>query len=643
MRKIPLILGLLLYAGSLFSQKDMPKFGKIDKDEFSSLQCSYDPDAEAELLVNSATMRYLINMNTVSTQVEYRVRIKILKEKAVDRANITIPYYSVGSGEKISKIEGSTYNLDGSGNVVSTKLEKSSVYDKAIDRRFSEIVFSMPAVKVGSIIEYKFLKFSQGLSVSSWAFQDDIPTRISAYNMEIPSILKFEERYSTYMAIEKKNSETSNNISKSYVMRNVPGVRLEPYTSSVKDYMQKLDFSLVGIDIPGELYRPFKSSWRIIGEELLEDSDFGSQLNKNLDVPEELAQVFKSGKSDYQKMAAIHRLVRNSVKWNNKHSIWALDGIKKSWQTKSGNSGELNLILINMLKEAKLDVYPIMVSTRANGRINTFFPSMHHFNTVMAYVQIDSSYYILDASDKYTPSHLIPHSVVYTDGLLLRNKEDVRWVTMEPNKQRYQVNVMVFADVTPDGKISGQANINSFGYSRTNRLKSWSDDKEKFADKYFSHVAPDIKIEDFSVKNDDIDSLPLEQHVKFNLPTTTTGEYNYFSPNLFLGLESNEFLSETRNTDIDFGYSQSYTLVGSFKLPDDYVVEELPKNKRMVLPDKSVSMLRMMEFVDHKVNIRINVEFIQPVYGIDGYPDFQAFYKMLFETLNEQIVIHKKA
>ena len=51
----------------------------------------------------------------------------------------------------------------------------------------------------------------------------------------------------------------------------------------------------------------------------------------------------------------------------------------------------------------------------------------------------------------------------------------------------------------------------------------------------------------------------------------------------------------------------------------------------------------MMEFVDHRVNIRINVEFAQPVYGIDGYPDFHAFYKVLFETLNEQIVIKKKA
>jgi hypothetical protein len=501
----------------------------------------------------------------------------------------------------------------------------------------------MPAVKVGSIIEYRFLKFSQGFSVSSWVFQDNIPTRISSYDLQIPSVLKFQERFNTYMPIERANGESITTIAKRYVMRNVPGVRKEPYTSSVKDYMQRMDFSLVGIDIPGQLYEPIKSDWQIIGENLLKDSDFGTQLNKNLDIPDAVAQELKSGKTAYQKMAAIHRIVRQSMNWNNEHAIWALDGIKKSWQTKSGNSGEINMILINLLKEAKLDVYPIMVSTRDNGRINTFFPSAHHFNSVMAYVQIDSSYYILDASDKHTPTHLIPHSVVYTDGLLLRSKEDVRWVTMDPNKQRYQLSVMVFADVTPDGKITGEANINSFGYSRANRLKLWSDDKEKFADRYFAHVAPDIKIEDVSVKNSDIDSLPLEQHVKFNLPTTNTGDYNYFTPNLFLGLESNEFLSETRSTDIDFGYNQTYTLVGSFKLPDDFVVEELPKNKRMVLPDKSVSMLRMMEFVDHRVNIRINVEFAQPVYGIDGYPDFQAFYKVLFETLNEQIVIKKKA
>ncbi|HSB92346.1 MAG TPA: DUF3857 domain-containing protein [Flavitalea sp.] len=641
MRKIPMIFGLLLYAGSLFSQKDMPKFGKVDKAEFSSLQCSYDPDAEAELLVNAASMQYQVAMTNVSTEVEYRVRIKILKEKAVDRGNITIPYYRAGSGEKISKIEGYTYNVDQTGNVVATKLEKSAIYDKQVDRRYAEIIFSMPAVKVGSIIEYRFLKFSQGFSVNSWVFQDDIPTRLSAYNMQLPRILKFEERFSTYLPIEKDDHETVTDITRSYVMRNIPAVRMEPYTSSMKDYMQKLDFSLVGIDIPGEIYQPVRTNWRTIGENLLEDSDFGAQLNKNLDIPDALANDLK-GKSAYQKMVSIHRHVRESMTWNKEHSIWAMDGIKKNWQSRSGNSGEINMILISLLKQAKVEVYPIMVSTRDNGRINTFFPSMYHFNSVMAYVQIDSSFYILDASDKYSPAHLIPHSVANTDGLVIRNKEEVHWVTMNPNKQRYQVNVFVLADVSPDGKISGEANINSFGYSRAYRLKSWSSDKDKFSEKYFGHVAPEIKIDDVSVKNSDNDSLPLEQHVKFNLPTTNTGDYNYFSPSLFLGLDNNEFISETRITDIDFGYNQSYTMVGSFNLPEDYIVEELPKNKRMVLPDKSVSMLRIIEFVDHKINIRINVEFSQPVYGLDGYADFQAFHKLLFDTLNEQVVIHKK-
>ena len=630
---------------SLFAQKDqkeLPSFGKLEPSELSQNECTYDKDAEAEVLLDYADMAYIASSSLVTTEVQYRVRIKILKEKGLDRANITIPYYHEGNDEQISRLEAVTYNPDASGGVVSTKLEKSSIYDKKVNKRWSEIVFSMPNVKVGSIIEYRYKKISKGFNLSNWYFQRDIPVRYSCYNVALPTYLRFAESARVYLPVEVKKEDGVSKKYQTYIMRNIPALRVEPYMSTPKDYLQKLEFRLIAIDIPGEPIRSMTSSWRAIGKALLEDEDFGSVIKKNINLPEEVAQKLKLLSDPQQKMVMIHDYVRQTMTWNDKYSIWALDGIKKAWEKKAGNSGEINLILINLLKDAGLDVYPLMVSTRKNGRVNTVEPSLHPFNTVLAYVEIGGAHYVLDGTDKITPYSIIPHDVAFTEGLLVRGKEDSRWVTLDPDKKRYTVMVYVDGNLTTDGFLKGTATIRSYDYSRSDRLRLWKQGKEKFTETYFSKPYPSMKIDEVNLKNESVDSLPLEQTVKFNLPTSSSGDYSYFNTNLFMGLENNSFIAENRFADIDFGYNQNYSFVGRFNIPEGYEVEELPKNMKMIMPDTSISMLRMYDKNEKQVGIRVNLDFKRPVYSVDEYELFQEFYKLLYAALNEQIVLRRK-
>lgn len=623
-------------------QKALPSFGKLEPSELSQQECIYDKDAEAEVLLDYADMAYMASASLVTTEVQYRVRIKILKEKGLDRANITIPYYHDGNDEQITRLEAVTYNPDASGGVVSTKLEKGSIYDKKVNKRWSEIVFSMPNVKVGSVIEYRYKKTSKGFNLSNWYFQRDIPVRYSCYNVALPTFLRFAESARVYLPVEVKKEEGVNKKYHSYIMRNIPALRVEPFMSTPKDYLQKLEFRLIAIDIPGEPVRNMTSTWRAVGKALLEDEDFGSVIKKNINLPEEVAQKLKQLSDKQQKMVTIHDYVRQNMIWNEKYSIWALDGIKKAWEKKTGNSGEINLILINLLKDAGLEVFPLMVSTRTNGRVNTVNPSLHEFNNVLAYVEIDGARYVLDGTDKITPFSMIPHDVAFTEGLLVRGKEDSRWVTLDPNKKLYTVMVYVYGELTADGFLKGTATIRSYDYSRSDRIRQWKQGKDKFTETYFSKPYPSMKIEEVSLKNETIDSLPLEQTVKFNLPTNSSGDYSYFTTNLFLGLENNSFIAENRFTDIDFGYNQSYSLVGRFEIPEGYQVEELPKNMKMIMPDTSISLLRMYDKNEKQVGIRVNLDFKRPVYSVDEYELFQEFYKLLYAALNEQIVLRRK-
>ena len=114
--------------------------------------------------------------------------------------------------------------------------------------------------------------------------------------------------------------------------------------------------------------------------------------------------------------------------------------------------------------------------------------------------------------------------------------------------------------------------------------------------------------------------------------------------NLFTGLEKNPFVADERISDVFFGMLQSHTLIGTIFIPDGYEFDELPKNIRMIMPDTSIVVSRAAQIIDNNMlSFRMNLEFKKPFYSADEYPGFREFYKKLFDLLNEQFVIKKKA
>ena len=110
------------------------------------------------------------------------------------------------------------------------------------------------------------------------------------------------------------------------------------------------------------------------------------------------------------------------MNWNRSESIYSSDGIKSAWDKKSGSNGEINLILINLLRDAGLKAYPLLVSTKDNGTVNTLYPFLQQFNNTMACVVTENKTYILNAADKYNPAYLIPYDVVNNQAFIVDEK-----------------------------------------------------------------------------------------------------------------------------------------------------------------------------------------------------------------------------
>lgn len=168
---LSLMLFALVFALPSYSQKDkdIPAWGKIDKADLEMKECDFDKDAEAVVLFDVAE---LFCDQSYNIQLERRIRIKILKEKGLSQADVKLPYIFYRNAEKIQKLSAQTYNLDASGNVVVTQADKKTFFDKKINNRYAQQIFSFADVKVGSVLEYKYVH--SGVGLVNWYFQGEI-------------------------------------------------------------------------------------------------------------------------------------------------------------------------------------------------------------------------------------------------------------------------------------------------------------------------------------------------------------------------------------------------------------------------------------------------------------------------------------
>jgi hypothetical protein len=635
---MPMLLGLTLFAQR---DKDIPAFGKVDKADLEMKSCDFDKDAEAVVLFDVAELYFDFTAD-LEISMERHVRIKILKDKGLMRADIHIPFHSYRNDESIKSLSAQTYNLDASGNVVATKVDKKLIYEKKLNKRFSEEVFTFPEAKAGSIIEYKYTHTNIGLT--NWIFQKSIPVKYSRFRINSPNELEVFSQPMCVLPFESKRESKGNRDIKLFSMTNVPALRDEPYISCEDDYLQRIESRIIAYNSP--LRRiSYVYNWVQIVKGLMEDEDFGVQLKRDIPRTTDLDAALKSLTDPHQKMETIYKYVQKNMEWDGSTSIWALDGVRSAWKEKKGTIGEINLILVNLLRDAGLAARPMLVSTRDNGRVNTSVATIRQFNKVLAHVTIGDRVYVLDATEKYMPARLIPLDVMTTEVLLIEKLEtgEWGWRTLWDDKPLFKEVVLLQSTINEDGVMKGDAIVNSFDYSRVQRMPDLKKGKDKFLEKYFTAANPGSQSDSLVIENENNDSLPLVQRLKFSMPVSSSGNYKYFSVNLFTGLEKNPFVVDNRFSDVFFGANQQYNIVANVQIPKGYVFEALPKNVRMIMPDTSISITRRLAAEKDILSVRISLEFKKPFYLVDEYPDFKEFYKKLFDLLNEQIAIRKES
>ena len=628
-------------------------YGKVNTADLEMKQCDFEKDANAEILINKGDLYYDQNLNVL---MDCHTRIKIFNDNGKDKANIKIQYYAKDNIEFITGIQAETINMvDGKPEI--TKLDKKLIYRQPVDKYYSAVTFTMPNVKAGSIIEYKYtFNTPWPNNVPTWYFQDNVPVRYSEIITTIPEYFYFSTQTRLHVPYTKHETKTGtgnilvDNSPVAYsseindrILTNIPSMPDEPFMASRNDNLECLIFNLTSFRPPYSFSRNFDETWTKIGQNLADNEDFGGQLKRKLTNEEAIIAKAQTFKTDDEKIAYIFNEVKNDMKWDGEDQWYTNDGTCKAWDTKTGNATEINLILYHLLKKSGINALPMVVSTRKHGKVNPVYSYLYQFNRGVVYIPVDSTKkYILDASGKFNVYNETPYNLLNSYGLYVNaDKKDYNLVFLDKTTPVRQA-VYIVAEIKPDGKMDGTADISSFSYNRINSIDKYKTDGEKKFIDYLRDDDNNLKISSLKMENMETDSLPLLQHINFNLDLAGSDDnYIYFNPNLFSALHKNPFLNEVRNTNVDFGYQDNLTINGTYKIPAGYKIDALPKNISMSMPDQSIIFRRIIGEQDGSIAVRYSITYKKCIYSKDEYPEFHEFYKKMYEMLNEQIVLKK--
>ena len=276
--KLNALLLTLLIINVVTAQKI--EFGKVSKAEL--LETSYDHDKSAKALVlYKGQSTYLNSTNGVNTLItEIHERIKIYSNEGFEHATEHINLYTNNSDkESVQKIKAYTYNLEND-KILSYKLDKDQIFETEVNFNHKQVKFTMPNVKEGSVIEFKYIIKSPYIwNIDEFKFQYDIPIKTLEAEIRTPEGFNFRAAHKGYISFYPQESKEKDhrlgmpvNI-KRYVLNNVPAVKKEPYVDNIDNYKAGVLFELSSIELP-QFYRNYAHSWQDVAEAIGSSDDY---------------------------------------------------------------------------------------------------------------------------------------------------------------------------------------------------------------------------------------------------------------------------------------------------------------------------------------------------------------------------------
>ncbi|HYH16778.1 MAG TPA: DUF3857 domain-containing protein [Flavisolibacter sp.] len=642
------------------------KFGKITPADFDLSKHSFDTSVGGVYIADIGSSEFEGNTKGWFSLIFKRhARIKILKKEGFDLANVEIPLYTSGysNEEKLISLKAATYHLE-NGAVVTTKLDESSIFKDKINKNWVVKKFTLPAVKEGCILEFTYTITSDFLfNLQPWQFQGNYPRLWSEYNVSLPDFFNYvfltqgsqkfdvkttKETQGSYHVVEPGGTQSDSRYqfdsrvsNHHWVMKNVPALKEEPFTTSVKNHISKIEFQLSQYRFPNTIPKNIMSDWYKTSEELLKDEDFGASLVKSNNwLDDDLKTITANSTTELEKAQKIYAYVRdNFTRTHNGTQLTT--ALKNTFKARNGSVADINLLLIAMLKHENIDAEPVLLSTRDHGYTHEIYPLMNRFNYVVAKVTANDRTYFLDASKPRLGFNFLPIHCYNGHSRIIGSEPKPVYFDADSLKEWKTTFVNFILD--DKGKLTGRYTKN-LGYyeSLTIREKIAEKGKEGVFKTIKSSFSDNFELSDFQVDSLSNYEKPLAIKYDITLNNVGTEELIYLNPMLGEAYKDNYFKSAERLYPVEMPYTIDETYVMNMAIPDGYEVDEIPKSTKVALNEGEGSFEYIIVKGADMIQMRSRLQLKKANFYAEDYEGLRNFFDHIIKKHSEQVVFKKK-
>jgi Domain of Unknown Function with PDB structure (DUF3858)/Domain of Unknown Function with PDB structure (DUF3857) len=666
---------LIIACSNVHAQKKNEKF-KINKVTVEDVQKKIypiDSSAAAIVLFDIGNTEFIgSNTGGFSFKFKRHKRVHILNKAAYDAADVTVHlYHSIKTSYKevLNTVEGTTYNIE-EGKLVATKLERrKEIFNEKIDKNMDAQKFTLPNVKEGAIIDYEYTVVSDFLyQLQGWDFQTNYPTLWSEYYIIIPEVYEYITLVQGYLPfyIENKSegmqryslhnnsavSEngmlqstanqgfTCNNIYCRYVIKDAPVLKAEPFISTLKNYASKITFQLKAVR-RNDIMEDVTSSYKMAAKELLEDENYGQNLQIQNDwLDDDMKPMMAHTLTQLDKAKAIYYYVRDNFVCTDNSGYMLQNSLKSVFKNKKGSVAEINLLLTTMLWHAQLNATSVILGTRGYGISNALYPIMEKFNYVIVACQIDSTQYLLDATNPLLGFNHLPLKCYNFHARKIN--ELATPIFLNPDYIVETKTTSVFMSV--EKGIWGASFQQKNDYY--NSLSIREDVKEKGRVKFFENIKKGYGIDGLKISKTYIDSLnKLDENIELGYEFEFTPEQQdviYLNPMFDEATKDNPFKSANRYYPVEMPYAFDEVYTFNLDIPAGYVVVEKPTSTRIILNENEGMFEYIVNSDAEKLQLRSRIKLKKATFEPVDYNTLREFYAAIVKKHAEQIVIKRK-
>jgi len=601
-------------------------YGEVSLEDLQMTVYEQDTSAEAVILVDEGLVGY--DRIKKRFYLIYHAQIKILDPAGFDWADLSISYRGKKS---LTELKGGTYNLV-DGTIETTEVGEAQIQkENEVDDIITSTV-TFPNVKVGSVIDYQYKKFSESpMAFLPWYFQTRIPVRRSKFYMLFPNSKRLKPRIYGYTPLKSYDKAWLKQ-GHFFEMENIPAFREEEYVKNPDDHYSKVVFEYVS---------NLADSWVELREFILNVKGFGATLEKLNRIKKIYPEERNWGNTE-EDLKEIHSYIANHFEWNGRLGLIFNDNPKKIWGSTEASASDINLFLLMFLRKAGFTADPVFLSTINHGLINPDFPTFRQFNYVVIRVMINYKPVLVDATSKLRPFNVLPQYCLNDRGMVL-GAGPIEWVPMNVNGERSVQSFSVNLEIDEEDELvgSGTANYSNSAASVLRTFFANADEQKKKS--RFKSQNPYLFLEELTYEGTKEAYGPVRSAFKFNTEgkVDAIGNRLFLSPIVIKEVKNNPFKATIRTLPVEFTTPLNKRYFFNLSIPEGYEVEDMPKPVNFVLPNGAGSYKYICQQTGSKIQVMVRFNINKLMFGPSEYPDFRELFNLIVAKQEEKIVLKK--